>query len=305
MVNRQQMKIDITEELKQRNKELLILNSVITSMHQYLNLAELLEGSLEKVLEIMSIASGAMLLLDEDKAQFVVAVTKGFSPKFVEKISVLDADDTMIGKTICSGNHLLMWEGDDSRLSSNDWLTEEHLNTLFFLPLKTKQKVYGLMICGHPYSRFFSTRNIDVLENIGKQLALLLENSMPYKEIKESQTLYQNLIESVDVGILSFDKEGKIFQCNKKASKLFDLAEGEGIGRSFKEIIPKKHVHLIDEIIHNYSNALGNDSGTDQKILACRKSAGEQEVPVEISYTIWGERVNPTITATIRDMRSY
>lgn len=299
------MKLEITEELQQRNKELLILNSVITSMHQYLNLGELLEGSLEKVLEIMSIESGAMLLLDEDKGQFVLEVTRGFSSEFVEKISVIDAGDNMIGQTVCSGNHLLIWEGDDSRLSSNDWLTEEHLNTLFFLPIKTKQKVYGLMMCGHRYLRFFSTQNIEILENIGQQLALLLENSMLFKEIKESQKLYQNLIESVDVGILSFDKEGKIFQCNKKASKLFDLAEGEGIGCSFKEIISEKHVHLLDQIIYTYSNALGNENGTDQTILECRKIANEQEVPLKISYTIWGERVSPTITATIKDMRPY
>ena len=299
------MKLEITEELKQRNKELLILNSVLTSMHQYLNLGELLEGSLEKVLEIMSIESGAVLLLVENKAQFVLEVTKGFSPEFVQKISAIDANDNTIGKTICSGNHLLIWEGDDSRLPSNDWLKGEHLNTLFFLPIKTKQKVYGLMMCGHRYSRFFSTRNMEVLENIGQQLALLLENSLLYKEVKESEKLYQNLIESVDVGILSFDKDGKIFQCNKKASKLLDLEEEEGIGRSFKEIISEKHVHLIDEIIHNYSNALGNDNGTDQTILECRKNANQQEVPLEISYTIWGERISPTITATIKDMRPY
>ena len=299
------MKLEITEELKQRNKELLILNSVITSMHQYLNLGELLEGSLEKVLEIMSIESGAMLLLDADKTQFVLEVTKGFSPEFVEKISVIDANDNTIGKTICSGNHLLIWEGDDSRLSSNDWLTGEHLNTLFFLPIKTKQKVYGLMMCGHRYSRFFTTRNIEVLENIGQQLALLLENSMLYKEVKESQRLYQSLIESVDVGILSFDKERKIVQCNKKAARLFDMEEGEGIGRSFQEIISEKHVHLIDEIIHNYCNALGNDNGNEQTILEYHKGANEKEVPLEISYTIWGERLSPTVTATIKDMRPY
>ncbi len=84
---------------------------------------------------------------------------------------------------------------------------------------------------------------------------------MPYKKVKESQRLYQNLIESVDVGILSFDKDGKIFQGNRKASKLFDLAEGEGIGRSFKDIISEKHVHLIDEMVHNCHNERGNDKG--------------------------------------------
>ena len=86
---------------------------------------------------------------------------------------------------------------------------------------------------------------------------------------------------------------------------MFDLAEGEGIGRSFKEIISEKHVHLIDEIMYNYSNTLGNGNGTDQTILACRKRANEHEVPLEISSTIRGEKVSPTIIATIKVMRPY
>ena len=133
----------------------------------------------------------------------------------------------------------------------------------------------------------------------------MLENSLLYKEVQDSQRLYENLIESVDVGILSFDKDGRIFQCNKKAAKLFDLTEGEGVGCSFKEIISEKHVHLIDEIIQNYSNAIGSDNGNDQTILECRKGSNAQEIPLEISYTIWGERVSPTITATVKDMRPY
>ena len=124
------MKLELEEELKQRNKELLILNTVVSSLNQYLNLGELLEGSLEKVLEIMSIESGAMLLINEDQTQFVLEVTKGFSPEFVSKIALVDANESTVGQTICAGNHLLLWEGDDSRFASSDWLTDEHLNSL-------------------------------------------------------------------------------------------------------------------------------------------------------------------------------
>lgn len=299
------MKLELEEELKQRNKELLILNTVVSSLNQYLNLGELLEGSLEKVLEIMSIESGAMLLINEDQTQFVLEVTKGFSPEFVSKIALVDANESTVGQTICAGNHLLLWEGDDSRFASSDWLTDEHLNSLCFLPIKTKQKVYGMMMCGHRYSRFFSTRNMNILENIGQQVALLVENALLYKEVKDSERRYQNLIESVDVGILSFDKDGKIFQCNKKAEQLFDLSNGEALGRSFKDFMSEKHSHLIDEIVNNYSMSSGNENGADSTILECRKTNNDQEIPLEVSYTIWGERGKPTITATVKDMRPY
>ncbi len=297
------MKLEVEEELKQRNKELLVLNTIVSFLNQFLNLGELLESALEKVLEIMTIESGALLLLNQGKNQFVLEVTKGFSPAFVSKIATIDAFESNVGRTISSGNHLLLWEGDNSRIAYSDWLSDENLNTLFCLPIKTKKKVYGMMMCGHRYSRFFSNRNMNLLENIGHQIALLVENALLFKEVKDSEECCQHLIEAVDVGIISFDKEGKIFQCNKKAGELFGVSNGEVIGGSFKDFLPEERRQCIDEIVENYKQGGSNGVPGQPVIEHCRKRDG-QEVPFEISYSIWGEKHSPVITATIRGMCS-
>jgi PAS domain S-box-containing protein len=296
------MKLEIEEELKQRNKELLILNTVISHLNQFLNIGELLEGSLEKVLEIMAIESGALLLLNDDKSSFVLEISKGFSPDFVAKISSVDANDSTIGKTLCSGNHLLLWEGDDSRVSSSELLRDENLNTLFCLPIKTKKKVYGMMMCGHRYSRFFSTKNMNLLESIGSQIALLIENALLFKNIKKSEEHYQHLIEAVDVGIISFSKEGKIVLCNKKAEDLFGFSRVEALNNSLNKFLPDKHTRLIEELARNYVTSGSNSIFNQQLVESATKKNG-MEIAVEISYAIWGERNDPTITATIREMR--
>jgi len=297
------MKLELEEELKQRNKELLILNTVISYLNQFINIGELLEGALEKVLEIMAIESGALLLLNDDQSSFVLEISKGFSPDFVAKISYIDANESTIGKTLCSGNHLLLWEGDDSRVSSSELLRDEHLNTLFALPIKTKKKVYGMMMCGHRYSRFFSTRNMNLLESIGSQIALMVENALLFKNIKISEKHYQQLIEAVDVGIISFNKEGRIVLYNKKAEDLFGFSRDEAMTTSLNELFPEKHTRLIEELTRNYV-AAGNNSNFDQPLVESATKKNGMEIAVEISYAIWGEKNEPTITATIRDMRS-
>jgi len=297
------MKLELEEELKQRNKELLILNTVISHLNQFLNIGELLEGALEKVLEIMAIESGALLLLNDDKSSFVLEISKGFSPDFVGKIASIDANESTIGKTLCSGNHLLLWEGDDSRVSSSDLLLDEKLNTLFCLPIKTKKKVYGMMMCGHRYSRFFSTRNMNLLESIGSQIALMLENALLFKSIKRSEKHYQQLIEAVNVGIISFSKEGKIVLYNKKAEDLFGFSRDEAMATSLHSVLPEKHARLIAELARNYV-ASGTQSIFEETFVESATKKNGMEIAVEISYAIWGEKSAPTITATIKDMRS-
>lgn len=288
------MKLELEEELKQRNKELLILNTVISYLNQFLNIGELLEGALEKVLEIMAIESGALLLLNDDKSSFVLEISKGFSPEFVGKISSVDADESTIGKTLCSGNHLLLWEGDDSRVSSSELLRDEKLNALFCLPIKTKKKVYGMMMCGHRYSRFFSTRNMNLLESIGSQIALMVENALLFKNIKRSEKHYQQLIESVDVGIVSFSKEGKILLYNKKAEDLFGFSRDEVMSTSLDSVLPVKHTRIIEELARNYI-----DSGTNgihgQPLVESAKKKDGMEIAVEISYAIWGGKASPPL----------
>ena len=297
------MKLELEEELKQRNKELLILNTVISHLNQFLNIGELLEGALEKVLEIMAIESGALLLLNDDKSSFVLEISKGFSPDFVAKISSVDANESTIGKTLCSGNHILLWEGDDSRVSSSDLLRDEKLNTLFCLPIKTKKKVYGMMMCGHRYSRFFSTRNMNLLESIGSQIALMIENALLFKSIKSSEKHYQQLIEAVDVGIISFSKEGKIVLYNKKAEDLFGFSRDEAMATSLHAVLPEKHTRLIAELARSYVTS-GTQSIFEAPLVESATKKNGMEIAVEISYAIWGEKSSPTITATIRDMRS-
>jgi PAS domain S-box-containing protein len=297
------MKLEIEEELKQRNKELLILNTVISYLNQFLNIGELLEGALEKVLEIMAIESGALLLLNDDKSSFVLEIAKGFSPDFVAKISSVDANESTIGKTLCSGNHLLLWEGDDARVSSSELLRDEKLNTLFCLPIKTKKKVYGMMMCGHRYSRFFSARNMNLLESIGAQIALMIENAMLFKNIKRSEKHYQQLIEAVDVGIISFSKEGKILLYNKKAEDLFGFSRDEALNAPCTTCLPEKHARFIEELARDYVSS-GSAGIFEQPLVESAIKKDGMEIALEISYAIWGEKNQPTITATIRDMRS-
>ena len=219
------MKTEIEEELRQRNKELLILNTIISFINQFLNIGELLENALEKVLEIMTIESGALLLLNEKKDTFLLETSKGFSPDFALKISKIDAEENIIGKTICSGNSILIGEGNALNNNFKELMLSEGYNTIFCLPIKTKKRVYGMLICGHRYSRFFSKRNTSILESIGYQIAISIENSLLYKAVKDSEEKYHHLIESANIGIVSLTKEGKIFQFNKKAEDILDLTE--------------------------------------------------------------------------------
>jgi len=295
------IRTEIEEELRQRNKELLILNTIISSLNKFLTIGELLDSALEKVLEIMKIESGALLLLDEEKSSFIIETSKGFSPSFVLKISHIDVEENSIGRIVRSGNHFVLEGGESSKMPFEEWLLSENISSFFCIPIKTKKRVYGMMMCGRRYSRFFSENDMRLLNNIGYQIALSIENALLYKEVRNSEEKYRHLTETANIGIISFNKEGKIFQFNKKAEDIFGFSREEIINNLATEILPEKHSQLIEKMTEHYVKS-GKHKTLGQPIVEYGRAKDGTQMTLEISYSIWGDKLNPVIIATITDM---
>jgi PAS domain S-box-containing protein len=295
------VRMEIEDELKQRNRELLILNTIISFLNRYLNIGELLDNALEKVLEIMKIESGALLLLDDEEKKFTVEESKGFSPGFVAQISTIDLEENVIGETVGSGDVFLLEENPSSNMPYAQLLLSENMSSLLFLPIKTKDMVYGMMIYGHRHSRFFSENETRLVKNIGYQIAISIENAILFKKVKESEAKYRHLSESANIGIVSFNKEGKIFQFNKKAEDIFGFSRDEIIDSIAMKILPVNHKELYKKISDNYITSRKNET-LGQPIIAEGRSKDDRPISLEISYSVWGDKLNPIITATIRDL---
>ena len=296
------LRVEVEEELKKRNRELLIFNTIISFISQFLNIGELLDSALEKVLEIMKIESGALLLLDEERNNFSLEASKGFSPDFAEKISSIDAEEDIIGETVRSGNDFLLEDNEQSEVSFSECMFTEDISSLFFLPIKTNKKVYGMMVFGRRHSRFFSEIDTRLLGNISYQIALSIENALLYQRVKDSEEKYRHLTESANIGIISFTREGKIIQFNKKAEEIFGFSKEEIINNLAIKILPEKSNQIFEKIASLYMTS-GEKTTLGHTIMEYGKGKYDKQIPLDISYSIWGDKLNPIITATIKDMR--
>lgn len=106
----------------------------------------------------------------------------------------------------------------------------------------------------------------------------------------------------MNIGIISFCKEGKVFQFNRKTEDIFGFFRKEIIGNFITELLPEKHSQLIEKISKKYMGS-GKHNTLNQPIIEYGKGKDGKKIPLKITYSIWGERLNPIITATVRDMR--
>ena len=86
----------LEEQVANRTRDLSALYDVTTVSSQSLNLQEILDQSLRKVLEVMSSGIGVIHLLDEDGETMRLAASQGIPADVVQKINLLAGDDMRI-----------------------------------------------------------------------------------------------------------------------------------------------------------------------------------------------------------------
>lgn len=181
------------QEIRQRNQELSALNAIASTASQSLNLDEILEVTFDKVLETMVAEAGGIYLLDEGEKRLVPKVYHGVSPEFVEE--AMNVNDGLGGQALRSGEPMVVED-----ISKEPGLTRmaakgEGLRSYISVPLKSKDKVLGVMDVITRSPRRYAPRDVELLTSIGNQIGVAIENARLYREAKqreeEARALYE------------------------------------------------------------------------------------------------------------------
>lgn len=124
--------------------------------------------------------------------------------------------------------------------------TIERLDLHYYLPFKAKERTLGYLGLGKTrHGDFLSSEDIDLLHTICGQVAIALENTQLYRSLEQRALQYQalkdfneNIIESINAGVLAFNVESRVEAWNSAMEKLYGLERREAVGKKLEEIFP-------------------------------------------------------------------
>jgi len=116
---------------------------------------------------------------------------------------------------------------------------------------------------------FLSSDDIELLVTLSNYVAIAIENSRLYSSLQRKADEYErlkefseNIVESINVGILAADLDDRVESWNTQIEKLTGIARAEAIGKTLPELFPPELCHKFDEFrgeggVHNvYKMAL-------------------------------------------------
>jgi signal transduction histidine kinase/PAS domain-containing protein len=188
---------DMENRILEANRHLLALNAISGTVSQSLSLDVILNSTLDKALELFKADIGGILLTDEKTQTLSYKVQRGLSEKFVKGIDFLPLGEGIAGKAAISGETQITEDISRDPRVTRSVVSEEGLKAFISVPLKSKQKVVGVLNISSLEKHSFSPEEIQLLTAIGHQLGIAIENAKLYSELESKEKMRTELLQRI------------------------------------------------------------------------------------------------------------
>ena len=172
------------EETQQRNKELNILNEVISAASQSLNLDISLREVLETTLEFMNMDSGLISMFNSSTNKLELSININIPEPLIESIHQNGFEKTLCGYVYHTGAPLISNLPENKTPLDISGLIANNLSAYVGVPLIARDTTVGTLSMFHSQTLKVSESDIALLDSIGRQVGLAIENARLFQETK-------------------------------------------------------------------------------------------------------------------------
>ncbi|HKW64851.1 MAG TPA: ATP-binding protein [Candidatus Acidoferrum sp.] len=131
--------------------------------------------------------------------------------------------------------------------------TLEQLDLNYFIPCRIREHTVAVLGLGKTVDGdFLSSDDVELVETIAGYVAVALDNAQLYSsleqkalEIARLKDFSENIVESLNVGVLAVDLDGIVESWNTRMEELFGVLRRDAVGRSLSSLLPAELAHEI------------------------------------------------------------
>jgi signal transduction histidine kinase/HAMP domain-containing protein len=201
------------EQTRQSASELAALHALTLAANQSLDLDLILQEAIKKLTEIFSFSAIRVFLFERNMEHLELRAAYNSQPQHRAYLSSFRRAQGIVAKVTESGDLLIIEDllTDDryAELSQSQSAVNAGMRFAAFLPIKTKLKTWGTIVCVADQPRKLKGNEVRLLQSMAGQIGIAVENSSLYQETaakaKELASLYSIAAlasESLDIGVV-------------------------------------------------------------------------------------------------------
>lgn len=249
---------DLLRKERERRTYLAALNQTASVVSQSLKLIDILNSSIDNVIDVVKVDAALIFLLNEEAGELALAAYRGVSAEFVQGVGRLKLGEGFNGRVAETGEPLYVEDASQAPGLTKMAVREEGIRSQLIVPLKSKGKIVGTLCVAERGQRQIRPEELELVTAIGNQIGVAIENARLYQQEREiaeqlraSEERYRELFENAHDAIWVHDLEGNIITANKASSKMTSYTAEELLNRNVKMFLSEKSLSLAREVRHN------------------------------------------------------
>ncbi len=210
----------------------------------------LLDGLVNRLQEVMNVGRVAIFIEDKHASSgYAVARSAGLSsevivpPDFREMIRVRSAETGVV-------------RADDLDLTSETMATVRR-SLHYYVPCVVRGRMVAVIGLGRSADgALLSSEDVEILRTVSGYVAVAIENSLLYKdqqeragELKLLKEFNESIIESINVGLLAVDLEGRVTRLNSALEHILDLRRDATVGRYVEDLFSDDFADTLWQVL--------------------------------------------------------
>ncbi len=272
-------------------RELAALNKIAASITSTLDLSRVLDLTMHELQDLLHVEVCSLMLLDEQTDELVFQVSLGPGAEQAKQMR-LDANQGIAGWVVREGKPALVHDvrADPRWYSRVDTATGFTTKSILALPLKSKEKVIGVIEAINKVEGNFTADDLQLLSSISMAVATAIENARLFSELNqahremaeshtqilESRNTLRALFDGITDNICIVDREFQIKAVNWAAAARFGEEPRSLIGKRCYEVFLQSD-HSCDSCPVAETFCTGQSVSATQSCTAPLDTAGQWE----------------------------
>jgi PAS domain S-box-containing protein len=246
------------------------------------NLDELLNSIVERLPRTL-LVSRVAVFVSQPAGGLRLAASHGLLSAATERklaLGFLDFD-----RAALDHSHIFLENAQQAlHLPPDQQLTAALLDLNYYLPCRVQDGAAARTIAVIGLGRtiggdFLSSEDVELLESLASYIGIALQNASLYSRLQDKISQFErlkefneNIVESINVGILALDLDGRIESWNAQMEAMYAVSRGEAIGEKLSSVFPEEFVSALESFrdepgIHNlYKFPLTTKAGEQRTV---------------------------------------
>jgi two-component system NtrC family sensor kinase len=212
----------------------------------------LLDSLVSRLQQVMNVGRVAIFIEDKNAPPgYRVARSAGLSaemvvpPDFREMIRIRSADTGLV-------------RSDDMDLTpETNGFVRRALH--YYVPCVVRGRMVAVIGLGRSADgALLSSEDVEILLTVSGYVAVAIENSLLYQEQQERagelkllKEFNESIIESINVGLLAVDLEGRVTRLNSALEEILDLSRAQAVGKRVEDLFSEDFTDTLRQVLGN------------------------------------------------------